>query len=100
MHNLDKIMGIYEKIKGCSSAEIEVGELWDPGEFKEMLTTLMPDSKITVTEIPLQVKCECGYKGSAPFPPHSLTMRVLCPKCGKETEIVSGKELSVKSCNK
>ena len=100
MHNLDKIMGIYEKIKGCKSAELEIGELWDPDEFREMLGTLMPESEITVTEVPLRVKCKCGFEGHALFPPHSLTTRVLCPKCGEEAEIISGNELGIKNCEK
>ena len=41
MHNLDKIMAFYEKVKGCKSVELEIGEIWDPEEFKEMLLTLL-----------------------------------------------------------
>lgn len=97
MHNLEKIMNLYEKLKGCKSAELEIGELWEPEEFRDTLSALMPDSEVKVDEIPLRVKCKkCRYKGSAKFPPHSLTMRVLCPKCGSETEIISGNEIRIK----
>jgi Zn finger protein HypA/HybF involved in hydrogenase expression len=97
MHNLEKIMWVYEKVKGKKEALVEVGEMWEPEEFKETLRVLLPKAKITIKEIPLKVKCpHCKYNGHASFPEHTLFTNVSCPKCAKSAEVVSGMELKVR----
>ncbi len=64
--------------------------------------TIMKDSKLIIEEQDGVIQCDsCGFKGSVPMeddPAYHIPVPTLkCPKCGKETKIVEGKECTIKS---
>ncbi len=61
---------------------------------------LLKDSKLIFTEQQVEVTCEsCGYRGDLEVKEdplyHYLIPVFACPKCGKDVEIIKGKDLLV-----
>jgi len=47
---------------------------------------LFPETRLSCRDIETRTRCSCGYEGDE---------RVVCPRCGKLPEIVSGMEIVV-----
>ena len=79
---------------------VEVGTLAHvPAEdMKEVLHRMMPDWEIEVIDTRSKVKCSCGYEGEPNIIEHSHDHVVFfCPKCKDVPEIISGKDITLKS---
>lgn len=64
--------------------------------------TIMKDSKLKIIEKDGVIKCtNCGYKGPIQVKDdpeyHVPIPSIACPKCGKATKIVEGKECIIRS---
>ena len=64
--------------------------------LKQMLIHYQVPVKTVVQEIPVQIKCSCGYEGEAKISDPENVIRVLCPNCNKNRgRVISGKEIEV-----
>ena len=64
--------------------------------------TPLQNSEIEIEGIPIEVKCpECGFEGPVEYdddPAFHLSVPIIsCPKCGGSVEVVSGRELEVRT---
>lgn len=82
---------------------LRVGEINEPDSLQLWLKKLGGDefksTKFNITQVPITIKCECGYSGSAraldthlPEPALGIT----CPKCGGHgISLTSGQEFEI-----
>lgn len=66
--------------------------------FEEMFReytrgTELEDIKLTIEQVPVEVKCECGLEGLVRVTEHIHFVR--CPKCGKVADVIRGNELEI-----
>ena len=64
--------------------------------LKQMLIHYQVPVKTEVQEMPVQIKCKCGYSGEIKNSDPTQVIRVLCPSCSKNlAKVVSGKGIEV-----
>ena len=64
--------------------------------LKQMLIHYQVPVKTEVQEIPIEIRCKCGYSGEAKSSDPSDTIRILCPSCNKTYgKVISGKNIEV-----
>jgi Zn finger protein HypA/HybF involved in hydrogenase expression len=83
---------------------LQVGELNEPRALHLWLKKLGSDefksTKFKITQVPLSIKCKCGYSGKADLPSDTHSpepeIEILCPRCGgHEISLTSGRELEI-----
>ena len=64
--------------------------------LKQMLIHYQVPVRTQVQEIPVEIKCRCGYVGEARVSDPADVLRIMCPSCNKNKgKVVSGKEIEV-----
>jgi len=64
--------------------------------LKQMLIHYQVPVKTIVQEVPIEIKCSCGYNGEARITNPENVIRVLCPNCNKNKgKVTSGKNIEV-----
>ena len=64
--------------------------------LRQMLIHYQVPVKTTVQEIPVEIKCSCGYSGEARISDPEDVIRVFCPNCNKNKgKVISGKDIEV-----
>jgi Zn finger protein HypA/HybF involved in hydrogenase expression len=64
--------------------------------LKQMLIHYQVPVKTEVQEIPVEIKCKCGYYGEIKNSDPSQVIKILCPSCNKNhAKIISGKNIEV-----
>lgn len=64
--------------------------------LRQMLIHYQVPVKTEVQEIPIEIKCKCGYNGQAKTSDPVDAIKVLCPSCNKNSgKIISGKNIEV-----
>lgn len=48
---------------------------------------------LDIEEIPIKIKCQCGFEGNIEITEHVHFVR--CPKCGKIADVLQGNELEI-----
>ncbi|MCD4740126.1 hydrogenase maturation nickel metallochaperone HypA [archaeon] len=109
MHEFGLVKEVHDRIVKSGKkdkAKVVIGALKsvDPDTFEEMFFSLAQDTdlanmKINIELVPLVIKCsKCGFEGKIKDVPHlhSAFISWPCPKCGSDSEILSGNELEVK----
>jgi Zn finger protein HypA/HybF involved in hydrogenase expression len=82
---------------------LRVGEINDPSSLRLWLKKLGGDefspTKFNISQVPIAIRCGCGYMGSAKSICTHLPepeLGIVCPKCGgHELSITSGRELEI-----
>jgi hydrogenase nickel incorporation protein HypA/HybF len=92
-----------------TNVKLEIGELTFLGieqlrfAFKVLTKeTLMENADLTIEIIHPMIKCSsCGYSGETDYDKksdlHFMIPLLKCPQCGKEIEIVKGRECTISS---
>jgi len=94
--------------KEISKVILQVGELTFLGEEQLKFAfdilkegTIMENAELFIEKIKAEVKCECGYSGGIEYglkEEFHIAFPILkCPLCGKEVEIIRGRECLIKS---
>jgi len=96
---IEKIM-VEWSTNGRKNFTVKVPDSHKVKEFeillRQMLTHYQVPVRTTVQEVPIEIKCSCGYNGKARVPSPEEAIRVLCPNCNKKKgRIVVGKEIEV-----
>ena len=96
---IEKIMEIWNK-DGKRNFTVKVPKSHRIKEFelllKQMLIHYQVPVKTTVQEVPVEIKCSCGYTGEARMTDPEDVISVLCPNCNKNKgKIISGKDIEV-----
>jgi len=64
--------------------------------LKQMLIHYQVPVKTIVQEVPVEIKCNCGYNGEARLTSPENAIRVLCPNCNKNRgKVTAGKNIEV-----
>ncbi len=64
--------------------------------LKQMLIHYQVPVRTEVQEMPVEIKCKCGYSGEAKPSDPTDVIKVLCPSCSKNHgRIISGKNIEV-----
>jgi len=64
--------------------------------LKQMLIHYQVPVKAVVREIPVEIKCSCGYNGEIRTSNPEDVFKVLCPNCNKtKGKVILGKEIEV-----
>jgi Zn finger protein HypA/HybF involved in hydrogenase expression len=64
--------------------------------LKQMLHHYQVPVRTNVEEIPVEIKCNCGYNGKAKISDPENAIRILCPECNqKKGKIIVGKKIEV-----
>ena len=64
--------------------------------LKQMLIHYQVPVRTEVQEIPIEIKCKCGYNGGAKSSDPADSIRILCPSCNKNHgKIIIGKNIEV-----
>lgn len=64
--------------------------------LRGMLNQYQIQVKLKIEEVPVKIKCECGYNGEVKIPSSTVPLNPICPKCGSnDSKIVSGREVEV-----
>jgi len=83
---------------------LQVGELNEPRALRFWLDKLGGDEfksiKFRIVQVPLMIKCGCGYFGMANLPTGvhlpEPELEIACPKCGgHRVHLTSGRELEI-----
>ncbi|MDI6820449.1 MAG: hydrogenase/urease maturation nickel metallochaperone HypA [Candidatus Hodarchaeaceae archaeon] len=83
---------------------LQVGELNEPRALRFWLNKLGGDEfrpvKFRIEQVPLTIKCECGYFGGANLPTgvhlSEPELEIPCPKCGRRgVRLTSGREFEI-----
>ncbi len=103
-----RVLNAVRKIEaehGARAVEVNlrVGEINEPGSLRLWLKKLGGDefnsAKFNISQVPIMIKCECGYEGSARSIDAHLPepeLGIACPKCGgHKLTITSGQELEI-----
>jgi Zn finger protein HypA/HybF involved in hydrogenase expression len=96
---IGKIMSEWNK-NGKKSFVVKVPKSHHIKEFeillKQMLIHYQVPVRTEVQEIPIEIKCKCGYSGEAKTSDPTDVIKVLCPSCSKNHgRIISGKNIEV-----
>jgi Zn finger protein HypA/HybF involved in hydrogenase expression len=96
---IGKIMSEWTK-NGKRSFTVKVPKSHHIKEFeillKQMLIHYQVPVKTEVQEIPVEIKCKCGYNGEIKSSSPTDVIRILCPSCNKNHgKITSGKSIEV-----
>lgn len=80
------------------SAHLKIGSLVsDPVIFRNIFNHFTNgtemDPELKIESVPVEVKCECGYRGEVELPRGVRNAR--CPKCHRTPEIIRGKEFEI-----
>ena len=92
-------MGIWNK-DGKRNFTVKVPKSHRIKEFelllKQMLIHYQVPVKTIVQEVPVEIKCSCGYTGEARMTDPEGAISVLCPNCNKNKgKVISGKDIEV-----
>jgi Zn finger protein HypA/HybF involved in hydrogenase expression len=64
--------------------------------LKQMLIHYQVPVKAIVQEVPVEIKCSCGYTGEVRVSSPEDVIRVMCPNCNKNNgRVFSGKKIEV-----
>lgn len=82
---------------------LQVGEINEPNSLKLWLNKLggyeFNSTKFNISQVPITIKCRCGYVGKASSIDTHIPQPELgipCPKCGgHEISLTSGQELEI-----
>ncbi len=96
------------KAKEVSRVILQIGELTFLGEEQLKFAfdilkedTIMENAELVIEKIKAEVRCECGYQGGIEYGLkeefHLMFPILKCPRCGKEVEIIRGRECLIKS---
>ena len=96
---IEKIMIEWSK-NGRKNFTVKVPDSHKIKEFelllKQMLNHYQVPVRTSVQEIPVEIKCECGYNGKVKLSDPENAIRILCPGCSKKKgKIITGKEIEV-----
>ncbi len=96
---IEKIMSEWSKA-GKKNFTVRVPKSHRVKEFemllKQMLIHYQVPVRAIVQEVPVEIKCGCGYNGEARISDPENVIRILCPNCSKKRgRVVSGKEIEV-----
>lgn len=97
---IEKIMSLWEK-SGKKNFTVRVPQSHRVKEFevllKQMLVHYGVPVKVGMEEIPIEIKCNCGYNGAVKVHnPLAGTSNVTCPICkGNRTKVISGNGIEV-----
>lgn len=103
-----RVLSAVRKIEaehGARALEVNlrVGEINEPGYLRLWLKKLggneFNSTKFNISQVPITIKCGCGYEGSARSIDTHLPepeLGIACPKCGgHELKMTSGQELEI-----
>jgi len=96
---IEKIMSEWSKA-GKKNFTVRVPKSHKLKEFeillKQMLIHYQVPVRANVQEVPVEIKCSCGYTGEARVPDPENVIKILCPNCNKNKgKIIAGKEIEV-----
>ncbi|MDI6825610.1 MAG: hypothetical protein QMD36_00210 [Candidatus Aenigmarchaeota archaeon] len=96
---IGKIMAEWTK-NGKKSFIVKVPKSHHIKEFelllKQMLIHYQVPVKTEVQEIPVEIRCKCGYCGEIKNSDPTEVIRILCPSCKKNhAKVISGKNIEV-----
>jgi len=96
---IEKIMHQWSE-KGKRNFTVKVPKSHRVKEFeillRQMLIHYQVPVRTIVQEVPVEIKCNCGYNGEARVPNPEEVIRILCPNCNqKKGRIVAGKDIEV-----
>jgi hydrogenase nickel incorporation protein HypA/HybF len=118
MHEVSVMARVVESVKGSlsgrdivrvESVRLEIGDLTMLGKEQlrfawSILANAGPlkGSKLVIVRRPAVVACHaCGYRGAPKSAPkswsHTAIPLISCPKCGRDVDIVGGRETVVRS---
>ena len=64
--------------------------------LKQMLIHYQVPVKTEVQEMPIEIKCKCGYAGQVKVSGPENSINIMCPNCNKNNgKIVSGRDIEV-----
>jgi len=96
---IEKIMIEWSK-NGRKNFTVKVPDSHKIKEFELLLKQMLNHYQVpviaTVQQIPVEIKCGCGYTGKARISDPENAIRILCPSCNKKKgKIIVGKEIEV-----
>ena len=96
---IERIMSEWSK-NGKKNFTVRVPKSHRVKEFEMLLRQMLIHYQVPVRaivqEVPVEIKCRCGYAGEARVPDPENVIRILCPNCNKKWgRVVSGKEIEV-----
>jgi len=96
---IERIMSDWSK-NGKKNFTVRVPKSHRIKEFemllKQMLIHYQVPVRVIVQEIPVEIKCRCGYTGEVRVSDPENAIRILCPNCNKNLgRVVSGKKIEV-----
>jgi Zn finger protein HypA/HybF involved in hydrogenase expression len=96
---IEKIMSLWSK-DGKRNFTVKVPKSHRIKEFelllKQMLIHYQVPVRTTIQEVPIEIKCTCGYSGEARTSDPEDVIKVLCPNCSKnKAKVISGKDIEV-----
>ncbi|RLJ06693.1 MAG: hypothetical protein DRP18_00100 [Candidatus Aenigmatarchaeota archaeon] len=93
---INEILGMEQRPK---KVKIILGKIYGNAKnFKDMFRehtrgTPIENIDIEIEQVPVEIKCECGFSGTVKILEHVHFVR--CPLCGKVADILKGDELKV-----
>jgi Zn finger protein HypA/HybF involved in hydrogenase expression len=96
---IGKIMNDWTK-NGKKSFVVKVPKSHHIKEFelllRQMLIHYQVPVKAAVQEVPVEIKCSCGYSGEIKATTPEDVVKIQCPNCNKNNgKIISGGEIEV-----
>lgn len=96
---IGKIMNEWNK-NGKRSFVVKVPKSHHIKEFelllRQMLIHYQVPVKTEVQEIPVEIKCKCGYNGQIKGSNPEDAIKIMCPSCNKNNgKIIAGKNIEI-----